>query len=259
MAPSLKEVVKNLAMIAHAWHSMPPSDVDVHAPTDASEAGISMPAFPRPDGWEELLGLLEDVGAILMDAAGMAEVAEEGATSGMPVTLPVVRSLHARLLGVGVGGFVASCGGWNDMDGGHAVMYVWERTGEDTFDFVVCNAGEGVRYHDSSAKEYPKAKRRTALCISDVPQARATHPAFLYLLVQLFTSRKASNSARVLYDVLLPFLEDGGAWPEGPPQLAALPTSGDGDGGVVAASGDGGVATPLAGCQGEPRGDAREV
>lgn len=41
-------------------------------------------------------------------------------------------------------------GGWSDETGGHAVTYIVECEGEDSYAFVICNTGEGIKYHPAS-------------------------------------------------------------------------------------------------------------
>lgn len=41
-------------------------------------------------------------------------------------------------------------GGWSDETGGHAVTYIVECEREDSYAFVICNTGEGLKYHPAS-------------------------------------------------------------------------------------------------------------
>ena len=42
--------------------------------------------------------------------------------------------------------FCIWCGGWSGTSGGHAIMYIVERTSDTEVSFIVCNTGEGVGY-----------------------------------------------------------------------------------------------------------------
>ena len=45
-------------------------------------------------------------------------------------------------------------GGWTDKGGGHALMFCAER-GEQSFNLVVCNTGEGVTNHPVRTEYHP--------------------------------------------------------------------------------------------------------
>ena len=64
--------------------------------------------------------------------------------------LKVVGEWTAALARVPVGATVLCPGGWAGLTSSGAVMHVLERTGEGTFAFVTCNAGEGLEYHPSA-------------------------------------------------------------------------------------------------------------
>lgn len=57
--------------------------------------------------------------------------------------------------------------------------------GKTSMSLTVCNTGGGVQYHPSTVGDYPKSKTRTALHIADIPVARITSPAFLYVSTPL--------------------------------------------------------------------------
>ena len=38
-------------------------------------------------------------------------------------------------------------GGWSDLEGGHAIMYLVDRDFSDNWGFCVVNTGEGIEYH----------------------------------------------------------------------------------------------------------------
>ena len=54
------------------------------------------------------------------------------------------RAAEIRVLSVN--DFIIWCGGWSNTNGGHAIMYIVERTSDAEVSFVVCNTGQGVGY-----------------------------------------------------------------------------------------------------------------
>ena len=136
------------------------------------------------------------------------EATEKGAKQSAR-GVAIVRELQQALVELEVGGMLAVPGGWGDRTGGHAIFYLWERTGEDTFAFIVCNTGQGVGNHPSTQRAFPKSKSRTAMRLEGIKRERLVNQDFLYILTQLQSTRKESNTPAVFYEVLLPYLCDG--------------------------------------------------
>ncbi len=79
-----------------------------------------------------------------------------------------------------------SAGGWAHDKGGHAIMLVFERTGEDVFSLTVCNSGDGLGFHPSSAEGFhPKVKQRTALHFAGLSRTTVVDPATAFFLLKL--------------------------------------------------------------------------
>jgi hypothetical protein len=68
---------------------------------------------------------------------------------GSHVSNDFAKFIHERSTEVSnlkVGDFLLWCGGWSGTDGGHAIMYMVDRTSNDEISFVVLNTGQGVGY-----------------------------------------------------------------------------------------------------------------
>ena len=130
-------------------------------------------------------------------AAGGAE--SDGFDKYLAARGDEIRSLN-------VGDFLIWCGGWSGKSGGHAIMYIIDRTAEDAVSFVVCNTGSGVGYHPGTAEGYPKTKRFTSMRLDGVAMERVTHSAWLYLLFRINAFGDEDHTPEMFYNVVLPAL-----------------------------------------------------
>jgi hypothetical protein len=101
-----------------------------------------------------------------------------------------------RLRRLEEGNMIVTPGGWLTGDGGHAVMYTYERTGPATLSLIISNTGEGAevrcactesklypcptahdtnmlaQYHPCTPESFPKIKRRTSMRLDGIPLGR---------------------------------------------------------------------------------------
>ena len=108
-------------------------------------------------------------------------------------------------------------GGWVASKGGHAIMYVVERTGASEGRFTVCNTGQGVGAHPSTTKLAPKIKFKNSVIIERVPWERMSSPAFWMFVFSLKVFPDDRNTPEVFYGHLLPYLSRkplAAAWKE---------------------------------------------
>lgn len=99
-------------------------------------------------------------------------------------------------------------GGWRNMDGGHSVMHVIERTERD-FCFTVHNTGKGApEYHPSTVTSHPKTKIQTSLKFTNLSLDKMTDDSFWYMLFKMQVSQSDDHRCEILYEVLLPHLLD---------------------------------------------------
>jgi hypothetical protein len=65
-------------------------------------------------------------------------------------------------------------GGWDSQTKGkgHSIMHVLHRDEEDLFTLTTCNTGAGLKYHNSSARCFPKSIRNLFLSVRRIPRAR---------------------------------------------------------------------------------------
>jgi len=109
-----------------------------------------------------------------------------------------------------VGDIEVIAGGWVGSMGGHAIMYIVERTASSMCTFTVCNTGDGIEAHPSISDQFPGTPRvRTAVSIENVKIDRVTDPALLYMLLQLKAEPKDANHKKAFYAVILPFIVGG--------------------------------------------------
>ena len=113
------------------------------------------------------------------------------------------RSRQVRALAVG--DFLLWCGGWSGVSGGHAIMYLVERTGDDEAAFVTLNTGQGVGYHPDYAAGYPKQKRLTQMRLP-ATLAKMSDTSWLYMLFKIQAGGHKDHTPKVLYEVCLPAL-----------------------------------------------------
>jgi len=113
----------------------------------------------------------------------------------------------ASLEALQVGDRLPFGGGWSDKGGGHALMFVAERTSEEEYAFVVCNTGEGVNtYHPKIQKDYPKTKQRCAIRIAGIPKQAMVEEGVWFLFHKITVYKEAEHTPEMMYEVILPHL-----------------------------------------------------
>jgi len=78
------------------------------------------------------------------------------------------------------------------------------------FNFLFFFLSSGVGYHPSKPGEsYPKTKQKCAMRFSNIAPERMLDPAAWYLFFNIKVTAKKENRPSMIYDVFLPFLNDG--------------------------------------------------
>ena len=127
------------------------------------------------DRFRAALGLLSDrhlrhVDTALRKLTDAALVDPTDPRAGWPVDFVRQRCEDVRRLKVG--DFMIWPLGWRTPDGGHAIMLLVERLEKSSCALVVCNTGEGVEHHPTTAEGYPKEKRKTAMRVRSPHRAQ---------------------------------------------------------------------------------------
>ena len=141
-----------------------------------------------------------------------------------------LRGLQHRILLMEHGESLVFRGGWHNQSDYSAegvvgaVVHILERDryNPNMFALVTCNSGSGwgttiggrpyesgIEYHEASSEFFPVPAARTAMRIKRIPRHRLHDEGFLALLLGQLALHRPENSARVLYDVLLPHLAGG--------------------------------------------------
>jgi len=120
--------------------------------------------------------------------------------------VPLLDSLMKKLHALPKGGRMIIHGGWSDLEGGHAVMYIVDRDAEDNWGFVVVNTGEGINYHPGTWDTYPKQKVRVAIRVAPIHASKILDPSVWYMLCKLKFTVSEHNTMENLYEVILPHL-----------------------------------------------------
>ena len=98
-----------------------------------------------------------------------------------------------------VGKMMVWGGGWNSRLG-HGVMHVLQRNQEDSFSLTTCNTGEGLQYHNASARCFPKEIFNHFLEVRDIPRARLVDDfSWAHMLWGLRFESLDSNCSQVLF------------------------------------------------------------
>jgi|TARA_B100000795_G_scaffold66414_1_gene45477 hypothetical protein len=100
-------------------------------------------------------------------------------------------------------------GGWAGEKGGHAIMHCVERENNGDYAIVTFNTGEGVEHHPSNSESYPKNKSKCAMRFTGITSERILDPNAWYLFFHIKVTNKKENVPAMIYDVFLPFLNDG--------------------------------------------------
>jgi hypothetical protein len=179
-------------------------------------------------GLDALAAALGEVTEQLPDAAAVAAVAElrrhlhdaaaassERRKCGSPADfLSYLRGYQAALRRLRPLEYLVMPGGWRQKNGGHVILYVYQRHGDGTFSLTVCNtgawradvrvwrsshpnpapphrmlpcrrAGGGIQYHPTTTEPYPKQKTLTALHLGGIDPRRITSEAYLYTICKV--------------------------------------------------------------------------
>ena len=125
------------------------------------------PAMPLVLQSEPCKSVLSSVVACL-ESAEKWEVnlyQDYGITRFMQLFLSDVQALE-------VGKEMVFGGGWNKPSDGHGIMFVLQRDQEDSYTLTTCNTGEGLNYHNASARCFPKEMNNLYLSVRNIPRAR---------------------------------------------------------------------------------------
>jgi thiol-disulfide isomerase/thioredoxin len=95
---------------------------------------------------------------------------------------------------------------------GAPILFVIEKTGEETADFIVVNTDPELLHNHPAAGKPPKIKYQTCLVLEGVPFDRVKDEAFWALAYWVAQARPDVGHynlepAQVLYEILLPFLQ----------------------------------------------------
>ena len=171
----------------------------------ASRGLVDSAVCSSPDSVSRMASVAQFAVSLLTDAVpfGKANTNNMGA---------LVASLATRLKGLGVHEMFFLPGGWHcPKTPGHYISYVIVRASSTTFDFIVCNSGEGLEYHPISHASYPKSKQRLCVALTGIPESRLLSGSFLFALLRMRDWSSSVNSPRLLYEYFLPILSEGAA------------------------------------------------
>lgn len=91
-------------------------------------------------------------------------------------------------------------------------MYILERTGPDAMRFTVVNTKQrgGIDYHPASASQPGKIKRKTCFVIENANRDRLLDSSFWFFLlrINIWPPEDKVSPARLVYETLLPFLNE---------------------------------------------------
>eukprot|EP00467_Chlorarachnion_reptans_P010822 CAMPEP_0114525784 /NCGR_PEP_ID=MMETSP0109-20121206/22631_1 /TAXON_ID=29199 /ORGANISM="Chlorarachnion reptans, Strain CCCM449" /LENGTH=5518 /DNA_ID=CAMNT_0001707433 /DNA_START=63 /DNA_END=16619 /DNA_ORIENTATION=+ len=146
---------------------------------------------------------------IIKDLLLAAEIdGEKDAVKDLKVFPGFIKSFQQRIEELKDGQRIVFTGGWSDKSGGHAIMHMAEREKGD-YIFCIINTGQGVEYHPSTKKWFPKTKHKVAIAIKGIPPKRFLDPAVWLLFWKLRVTHKKENDMEQMYEVLLPHLANG--------------------------------------------------
>ncbi|RHY98210.1 hypothetical protein DYB35_004616 [Aphanomyces astaci] len=100
-------------------------------------------------------------------------------------------------------------GGWEGKLTRNALLYIAEKSSDNTYSLTICNRGPGIEYHPSRPDQF-KVKVQGSATIQSIPAARFLDMSFWSMTFALWLKSPPSEYHRVetLYDVLLPWLAD---------------------------------------------------
>lgn len=121
----------------------------------------------------------------------------------------LLQSFVTELASLAPGQRLVVSGGWSGESGGHAIMHCVERENDGTYAIVTFNTGEGVGHHPSMKEAYPKEKSKCAMRFTGITPKRMLDPSIWYLFFNIKVTGKKENVPAMIYDVVLPFLNNG--------------------------------------------------
>ena len=121
-----------------------------------------------------------------------------------PIFVEYLKRRSQEVQDLAVGDFLLWCGGWSKPGGGHAIMYLVDRTSDTEISFVVLNTGEGVGHHPGVGSD--KTKRHTAMRHNNIPIENCTNTSWLYFLFRNKTWSHKDHGDEIFYDIILPAL-----------------------------------------------------
>eukprot|EP00466_Bigelowiella_natans_P001199 jgi/Bigna1/76726/fgenesh1_pg.43_\ len=151
-----------------------------------------------------VLGLIKDSVSLSAKGAGSSSQHNE-----------FVAHMQKRLMNLRIGEMFLLPTGWINAGGGHAIMCIFERASgsgnRGTFDLIICNTGEGLKYHPATGAFTPKQKQRTCMRLGGLAASRILHPAGLWMWTKISKQRHEAHQCPIFYDIILPFLlgDDG--------------------------------------------------
>jgi hypothetical protein len=155
----------------------------------------SSPAMPLVLRSEPCKSVLSSVVASL-ESAEKLEVnlyQDYGITRCMQLFLSDVQALE-------VGKEMVWGGGWQTPSGGHGIMHVLQRDQEDSYTLTTCNTGQGVNYHNASARCFPKPMNNLYLAVRNIPRARIVGDfSWAHMLWGLRFTPLVSNCPEVVF------------------------------------------------------------
>ena len=163
----------------------------------------------------------------LLDAAAHTKTELPSSTTSFDIFLDC---RLAQLADLPVGGACVWPGGWRHQSGGHAVLYIVERTDAEHFSFTVCNTGEGLEYHPQTVRHactpadgtrlaltagarcdatpqangYPEEHAMCAMRLDGIAASKLADRAHLYVLFRLLAFPHEKHTSKMLYEVFLP-------------------------------------------------------
>jgi len=154
---------------------------------------------PRLERWREtpLMGLLN-----ALKRLASAEVdSSEKCQQFVETFLDLMRNMSP-------GGLVLVPSGWLGSTTQSSIVLIVERNSDQTYNMVVCNAGNGLNYHPSrvSDEDPTKIKYQTCLPINNIPDVRFLDIPFWTTLFSQYQQASEFHRVEVLYDVLFPWM-----------------------------------------------------
>lgn len=123
-------------------------------------------------------------------------------------TLSLIQRIVSDISALAINDRIIIPGGWTNLGGGHAIVYIIERSSDSKFSFTVCNTGEGLGYHPmlGASLSGHKAKYKTAMFVGEIDENRVTSPDVWFMILRLKLHPSKHNEPKLFYEVILPHL-----------------------------------------------------